>query len=163
MHSEDLLLDLHRLFWWAMRTCGAANMLRFIAAFQSCFEAPCSVAKAGISSCLISRLTNFNNYTVPHQHGEHVDPPTSFKAQHPGINICTLFSFFQDNFYLHNLISLIFPLFWKQGPKANGKSHFTRHYCEINLWYIFNYERFIILLNNIMKWPGAPLLCYWSW
>lgn len=119
MHSEKLLLDLHGLFWWAKRTCRSPNMLRFIGAFQSSFEVLCSVAKAGISSCLISPPTNFNNYMVPHQHSKHVDPPNQTHLKH---NILELmhsdFFYLFFYFYLHRLITLIFPLSLKQGPEG---------------------------------------------
>lgn len=99
--------------------------------FKAVFEVLCSVAKAGISSCLISPPTNFNNYMVPHQHPEHVDPPNQTHLKHSILELMHSGFFFY--FYLHRLITLIFPSFLKTGaPNADGKSYFTRRYCEID-------------------------------
>lgn len=162
MHSEKPLLDLHGLFWWAKRTRGSTNMLRFIGAFQSCFEVLCSVAKAGISSCLISLPTNFNITTASHQHTKHVDPPNQTHLKH---NIPELMhsDFLFSNFYLHRLITLIFPLSLKLGARRPMGNHTSPDIIMISiLWYIFNYTGFVISFNNVMKRPGAPLLHYWS-
>lgn len=80
--------------------------------FKAVLKILCSVA--GVSSCLISPPTNFNNDTVPHQHAKHVEPtnPSSFETQHPGINAFRLFfsTLFFSHFLLHRLITLIFLL-----------------------------------------------------
>lgn len=133
MHSEKLLPDLHGLFWWARKD--PLMCWGLLVHFKAVLKILCSVA--GVSSCLISPPTNFNNDTVPHQHAKHVDPtnPSSFETQHPGINAFRLFSlpFFFPHFLLHRLITLIFLLSLKHGAwRANGKSHLTRHYYEID-------------------------------
>lgn len=154
MHSEKLLLDLHGLFWWAKRTCGSTNMLRFIGAFQSCFEVLCSVAKAGISSCLISPPSNFNNNMVPYQQTKHVDPTNQIHLKHI-LELIHLDNFFPLAHSYTRLITLIFHLFLKQRLWRPMGNHTSPDIC--------NYTRFVFSFNNVMKWPGAPLLFYWSW
>lgn len=89
MHSEKLLPDLHGLFWWARKD--PLMCWGLLVHFKAVLKILCSVA--GVSSCLISPPTNFNNDTVPHQHAKHVEPtnPSSFETQHPGINAFRLF------------------------------------------------------------------------
>lgn len=163
MHSEKLLLNLHGLFWWAKRTWGSTNMLRLIGAFQSCSEVFCSVAKAGVSSCLISSPSNFNNDMVPYQHTKHVDPTNQINLKHNILKLMHSDTFFPHS-YLHRLITLIFPLSLKQGPWRPMGNHTSPDITMKSiLWYICNYTRFVISFNNVMKLPGAPLLFYWSW
>lgn len=133
MHSEKLLRDLHGLFWWAKGTCGATNMLRFIGAFQSCFEVLCSVAKAGISSCLISRPTNFNNHMVPHQHPKHVDPPNRTHLKHNILELMysdIFLSFFFKKFLPMQFNNFNIPSFLK--TVAEGQWEIALH--QTLLW-----------------------------
>lgn len=143
---------------------GSTDVLRFIGAFQSCFEVLCSVAE--VSSCLISPPTNFNNDTVPHQHAQHVDQPNQthlkhniLELMHSDFFLSLLFFFFY--FLLHRLITLIFLLSLKHGALRPMGNHTSPDITMKSIWwYIFNYTRFVISFNNLMKWPGAPLLPY---
>lgn len=75
---------------------------------------------------------------VPHQHPKHVDPPNQTHLKHNILELMYSDIFLSFlNFYQCNLITLIFPLFLKQWPKANGKSHFTRHHYEIDFVVLF--------------------------
>lgn len=84
--------------------------------FKAVLKSSVLVAEAGISGCLISISTNFNNYMVPHPHAKHVDQRNSTHLNH---NIQELKnSVFFYYIYLHRLMILIFPLSLKHGPRG---------------------------------------------